>query len=155
MEEEAPGVAAAAAAAEEEAAAGRLVGGSLGGDMKDLGPGVEEEEEEEEAWRLLAGGGGDMSASPSLLLSSLMLRRLRMAASEEGKLEALKEGREAAAAGVLVVPDPLPTPFFAKVASSAPREERLRRAWYCGKEGAMVSFVCGHPYSSTFTIHST
>ncbi len=95
--------------------------------MKDLTPGVEEEEAR---LFLAAAGEGEVSL---LLLSSFMLRRLRMAASEEGRVEGSKEGREAAArtAGVLVVPDVLPMPFLASVASNAPREERLRRAcWY-------------------------
>lgn len=106
---------------------------------------------EEEARRLLAGteGGGDISPAPAPPAfpaeeeegSSDMLRRLRMAASDEGRLEGSKDGRRlllllllrTEEPGVAVVP-PAPMTFLLSVASRAPREERLSRAWLLSSE---------------------
>ena len=107
----------------------------------------------EEARRLLAGteGGGDISPAappapppfPAEEGSSDMLRRLRMVASEEGRLERSKDGRRllllllllprTEEPGVAVVP-PAPMTFLPSVASRAPREERLSKAWLLSSE---------------------
>lgn len=105
----------------------------------------------DEARRLLAGteGVGDISPGtppappfPAKGGSSDILKRLRMATSDEGRLEGSNRGRRllllllplrTEEPGVAVVPAD-PTTFLLSVASRAPSEDRLSKAWLLSSE---------------------